>query len=164
MTTLFWGGARRNVPVVYRILTCDRQLLHYSSTTITVDHFGNHNPGITRDSRTAFTSFSRFVASPRRCNFGVFDHFRPLWVHCGQTWGLHHPKTCCEVPSAQSMSETKMRMIAKHIGGVCLARIRVSRIFFVVPAMGLAHILTVIRGFWARNSPRTPQMRPGRLH
>jgi hypothetical protein len=61
MTTLFFGAARRNVPVVYRILTCDRQLLHYSSTTITVDHFGNHNPGITRDSRTAFASFSRFV-------------------------------------------------------------------------------------------------------
>ena len=62
MTTLFWGGARRDVPVVYRILTCDRQLLHYSSTTITVDHFGNHNPGITRDSHTAFAFFSRFVA------------------------------------------------------------------------------------------------------
>ena len=64
MTTLFFGAARRNVPVVYRILTRDRQLLDYSSTTITADHFSKQKQGITRDSRTAFTSFSRFMATP----------------------------------------------------------------------------------------------------
>ena len=64
ITTLFFGAARRNVPVVCRILACDRQLLHYSSTTITADHFDKQKQGITRDSRTAFTSFSRFMATP----------------------------------------------------------------------------------------------------